>query len=74
MSTVTLEKTEYKDLKQKADAYEMILNITERDVLSSPPVRSSRKIITEFKKTNLYNKRFIDNLKHGLDRSVSFSK
>ena len=73
MSTITLEKSEYKRLKEKAEAYEIILNITERDVLSFPPIRSSKKIITEFKKTKLYNKRFIDSLKCGLERSVSFS-
>jgi hypothetical protein len=74
MSTITLQKAEYKDLKQKADAYEIILNITERDVLSSPPIRSSKKIISEFKKTGLYNKQFTDSLKHGLERSASFSR
>lgn len=74
MSTITLQRAEYRDLKQKADAYEIILNLTERDVLSSPPIRSSKKIISEFKKTKLYNKKFIESLKQGLERSVSFSK
>jgi hypothetical protein len=74
MNTITLEKNEYKRLKEKADAYEIILNITERDVLSSPPIRSSKKIMSEFKKTKLYNKKFIDSLKQGFERSASFSR
>lgn len=74
MSTITLPKNEYQDLKKKARAYELILNVIEKDFFSPPPTRDSKKIVSEFKKTGLYNEKFIESLKRGLDRSSYFKK
>lgn len=72
MTTITLPRNKYQDLKKKAQAYELILNIIEKDIFSLPPINDSKKIIGEFKKTGLYNEKFIESLKKGLNRSSYF--
>lgn len=72
MTTITLPRNKYQDLKKKAQAYELILNIIEKDIFSLPPMNDSKKIIGEFKKTGLYNEKFIESLKKGLNRSSYF--
>lgn len=74
MSTVTIPKIKYQDIKKKADAYELILSILEKDFFAMPPMKDSKKIIGEFKKTGLYKKEFIESLKKGLSRSSYFTK
>lgn len=74
MSTITIPKTKYQDIKKKADSYELILSILEKDFFAMPPMKDSKKIIGEFKKTGLYKKEFIEGLKKGLSRSSYFVK
>lgn len=72
MTTITLPKNKYQELKKKAQAYELILSIIEKDIFSLPPINDPKQIISEFKKTGLYNKEFIESLKKGLNRSSYF--
>lgn len=70
MSTVTLTKKEYKQLKRRAEAYELIRQIIEEDLFLPPPVRSRQKIMSEFKRTGLYSKKSLKNLSHALPSCV----
>lgn len=74
MSTVTIPKTKYEDLKKKADAYEHIAALIERDLFSPPPTKNAAKIIGAFAKTGKYNTAFLASLKKGLARSSYFRK
>lgn len=74
MSTITIPKIKYQDIKKKADAYELIMGILEKDFFAAPPTTDRKKIISEFKKTGLYKNEFIESLKKGLSRSSYFSK
>ena len=72
MNTITLPKTEYQDLKKKAQALEVILSFIQKDIFVAPPIKDAKKVISEFKKTGLYNEKFIESLKNGLGRSSYF--
>ena len=64
---------EYKELKERADTFARLFPINKRFAHLVPPIRSRSKIIEEFKKTGLYNKKFIDSLDRGLKRSIHFT-
>ena len=72
MNTITLPKIKYQDLKKKAQAYEVIVSFIQKDFFVAPPIKDTKKIIGEFKKTGLYNEKFIESLKNGLGRSSYF--
>ena len=72
MVTVTLAKTEYQELKKKAENYDRILETVQADFLASPSVRDRKKIIGAFQKTKLYNRQFLSSLQRGLKRSDYF--
>lgn len=73
MATITLNQKEYRELKSRAEAYDRILSaIKIKDIFTPPTTKSRKKIISEFKKTKLYNKKFIDSLEKGLKRSTYF--
>ena len=74
MSTVTLTRTTYLDLKRRAAAYERIVTMLERDVFTPPPVRNVRKIMVAFRRSNRYPARFLKSLERGLSRSTYFEK
>ena len=75
MSTITLPKIEYQDLKRKATMFERIVELAEKDDLfSPPPIHSRRQIINAFKKTKKYNPAFLQSLNRGLARSGYFRK
>lgn len=74
MTTITLPKIEYLELKKRASAYEKIIGIIGYDAFVSPPIRSAKQVMKEFKKTGLYNKSFIKDLENGLKRSSYFVK
>ena len=75
MSTITLPKIEYQDLRRKAAMFERIVELAEKDDLfSPPPIRSRKQIISGFKKTGKYNPAFLRSLNHGLARSDYFRK
>ncbi len=73
MTTVTIPKTEYQDLKKRADAYEVIITLVSRDLFAPPPIKSRKKILSEFKKTRLYSKAFLKDLADGLKTSNYFT-
>lgn len=74
MNTITLPKTEYLELKKRAAAYNVIINVVSKDLFASPPEKSAKKIIDEFKKTGLYSKAFLEDLASGLNNSSYFAK
>ena len=72
MPQITIPKREYQKLLDKAFRYEYLRQILEEDIFSSPPTRNIKTIIKEFKKTDKYNKNFLDSLARGLKRSLYF--
>ncbi|HEY4495801.1 MAG TPA: hypothetical protein VJC04_00380 [Candidatus Paceibacterota bacterium] len=73
MTTVTLPKIEYQDLKRKAAMFERIVELAEEDSLFLPPsVRSRKQIIAGFRNTRKYKSAFIKSLRRGLKRSGYF--
>ena len=73
MSTISVPKTQYQVLKKKADFYDRILSVTFDSFFSTPPIKNGKKIISEFKKTKIYNKKFLESLNAGLKRSSFFN-
>ncbi|MDP3785337.1 MAG: hypothetical protein Q8R12_04760 [bacterium] len=69
MTTITIPQKEYQKLTEKALRYEYIRQMMEENLFSPPPTRNVKKIIDEFKKTGLYNQKFLESLKNGLRRS-----
>ena len=75
MSTITLPKIEYQDLKRKAAMFERIVELAEKDDLfSSPPIRSRGQILGALKKTGKYKPAFLRSLNSGLKRSDYFTR
>jgi hypothetical protein len=74
MTTVTLPKIEYLNLKKRAEAFDKMLAGINPGFLLVPPEKSRKKIISEFFKTKLYSKEFLKDLEKGLKRSSFFSK
>jgi hypothetical protein len=74
MTTVTLPKTEYLNLKKRAEAFDKVVAGINPSFFFTPTERSRKKIMSEFSKTKLYNKEFLKDLKRGLKRSSFFVK
>ena len=72
MQTVTISRKEYQALIEKKLRYEYLHQIIEDDIFSPPPTKDTKEIIYAFKKTGLYNQKFIDSLEKGLKRSSYF--
>lgn len=72
MQTVTISKKEYEELIEKKLRYEYLHQIIEEDIFSPPPTKDIKEIINAFKKSGLYNQKFIDSLEKGLKRSSYF--
>ena len=72
MVTVTIPKKEYQRLAERALRYEYLRHILEEDIFASPPAKNAGEVIREFKKSGLYNQKFIKSLEKGLDRSSYF--
>lgn len=72
MVTVTISKKEYQKLMDKAFRYEYLRQMLEEDIFASPPIKNTKKIIGEFKKSGYYNQRFLESLEKGLKRSSYF--
>ncbi|OGI64607.1 hypothetical protein A3H53_04465 [Candidatus Nomurabacteria bacterium RIFCSPLOWO2_02_FULL_40_10] len=74
MTTITLPRIEYLNLKERAEAFDkMVANINPAFFVL-PAEKSRKKIISEFSKTKLYNKAFLRSLNTGLKRSSYFMK
>ena len=74
MSTITLPRTEYINLKSRAEAFDKMVAEIQPSLLFAPTEKSRKKVITEFSKTKLYNKKFLESLNRGLKRSSFFTK
>lgn len=72
MSTITIPKKEYQELLEKKLKYERLREVLEEDIFDSPPTRSKRVVISNFRATKRYNKRFLESIKRGLERSSYF--
>ena len=72
MTTITLPKIEYLNLKKRAEAFDNMVAGVNPSLFFVPVEKSRKKIISEFSKTKLYSKEFIKDLEKGLKRS-SFS-
>lgn len=72
MTTITIPQKEYQKLVEKSLRYEYIRQMTEENLFSPPPIKNSKKIIEEFKKTGLYNQAFLKSLESGLKQSSYF--
>ncbi|HAS84516.1 MAG TPA: hypothetical protein DCS23_00360 [Candidatus Yonathbacteria bacterium] len=73
-NTISLSKTEYVDLTSRAKAYDMIVSLVQKEVSFVPPVRSTKKIISELKKTERYSQDFLKSVEKGFKRSTHFTK
>jgi len=74
MSTITISKKEYGDLIEKKLRYDYMQQLMKENIFSSPPTKNIKEIISDFQKTNRYNKNFIKSLEKGLSRSSYFRK
>lgn len=72
MATITIPKTEYKQLLDKVLRYEYLRQIMEENIFSFPPTKNIQEIIKSFKANRIYNQRFIKSLEKGLKRSSYF--
>lgn len=72
MTTVTIPKKEYSELLEKKFRYEYMRNILEGDIFSPPPTKSKKEILSAFRQTKNYSKKFLESLKRGLERSSHF--
>lgn len=73
--TITLPKSKYESLAEKAEAYEELISaISKGGFFESPPTRKADEVIKAFRKTGIYNKKFLESLEKGLKRSVYFNK
>ena len=74
MTTITIPKNEYQKLVEKSLRYEYIRQMMEGNLFAPPPVKNTRKIIGELRKTKLYSRGFLKDLEKGLRRSSYFQK
>jgi hypothetical protein len=74
MSTVTLPKIEYLNLKKRAEAFDKMVSNINPSFFFVPVEKSRKKIISDFSKTKLYSKEFLKDLQIGLKRSNFFTK
>lgn len=74
MNSATITATQYKALKERANAYERIVSAARRELFAPPPVRSGWETISAFRKTGKYNEAFLKSLERGLRESTSFSE
>ena len=72
MTTIVIPKKEYKNLLEKSFRYDYLRQAIELDIFDSPKIRDIKEIVKEFKNTKLYNQKFLDSLKQGLNRSSYF--
>ncbi|MBU1045501.1 hypothetical protein KJ616_00015 [Patescibacteria group bacterium] len=72
MATVTILKTEYQRLVDRALRYEYLRQLMEGDIFAPPPTRKAKEVIKALRKTGLYNKGFLKSIEKGLGRSSHF--
>lgn len=70
MNTITLPRPEYETLRKKARAYEELAGL----FFKKTRVDSVDDIVSDFRKTGLYSKEFLVDLKTGLELSSRSKK
>jgi len=65
MSSVTIPKTEYEQLKRQARAYQRVASRLFESVLGD----SVTEVVNDFRKTGLYSEEFLSDLGAGLGHS-----
>lgn len=71
-STIVIPKKEYQELIEKKSRYEYLRQIIEGDIFSSPPSGNIKEIISVFRMTKKYSKKFLESLEKGMRRSSHF--
>jgi len=74
MSTITISKTEYIFLKERADAYERVLSVAQNALYPPPPTKSRSEVLKGFRASKKYNTAFLKSLKKGLGDSEYFNE
>jgi len=74
LADVTIPRTEYRVLKTKANRYDRMVSATPKKISVTPPEKSAKRVVAEFKKTGKYSKEFLLSLEKGLGRSSYFTK
>ena len=59
MVTITIPKSEYQKLTDKALRYDFLRQMLKEDVFSRPPTKNIRITLEEFRKTGKYNEKFL---------------
>ena len=72
MNTVTISKKEYETLLEKQERYEHVRSLVEGELFASPPTKSVRVVMKEFKATQRYSAAFLRDLEAGMTRSGYF--
>lgn len=71
MDTITLPKTKYQQLLDRALRYEYLRQLMTEDIFAPPPTQNIKEVVGAFEETGLYNQKFLDSLEKGLSRSFS---
>lgn len=74
MTSVTIPKNTYEDLKRRAAGYDRLITVTARELFASPPTRDAQEVLKVFRGTKGYSADFLKSLKKGLGRSRYFTK
>ena len=71
--TITIPKTKYESLAEKAKAYKELKKAVSRTgFFDPPPTRKKSEILSAFRKSGFYNKKFLESFAKGLERSSYF--
>ncbi len=73
MTTVTLPKVKYLELKERAEAFDRMIAGVNPSLFFIPTEKSRKKIVSGFSRTGLYNKNFLNSLARGIKRSPFFT-
>lgn len=74
MPNVTISQKEYERLLDAKLKYDYLRQLLDSDLFAPPQIKNSKSIISEFRKTGLYNEKFLRSLAKGLKRSPPFTE
>ena len=72
MSTITIPQKEYRELVEKKIRYERLREAVEEDIFTPPPTKQVGEILSAFRATGKYSRKFLQSLEKGLRRSSYF--
>jgi len=73
MSTITINKLQYEELRRKAEGYDRLVAAAGSELFAPPPTRDMKKVLAAFRGTKKYSTDFLKSLEKGLRRSRYFS-